>query len=56
MKSKYKRKPEAYAPGDAIFYTSQLNAHEGNAITDTLNRKARHAACYPSSVRGIHNS
>lgn len=29
IKRKYKRKPEANAPGDAIFYTSQLKARRG---------------------------
>lgn len=37
---KVKRKPEADAPGDAIFYTSQLKARRGDAIIDTSHRKA----------------
>ena len=35
-----KRKPEAKAPGDAIFYTSQLKAHRGMLFIDTSHRKA----------------
>ena len=35
-----KRQPEAKAPGDAIFYTSQLKAHRGMLFIDTSHRKA----------------